>query len=38
MKLELPKVKTIFISSVTGEGIMKLKDMIWTELNRYSDD
>jgi len=38
MKLELPKVKSVFISSVTGEGIVKLKDMIWEELNRYSDD
>lgn len=37
MKLELPKVKSTFISSVTGEGIAKLKDMIWTELNRYSE-
>jgi GTP-binding protein len=38
MKLELPKVKSVFISSVTGEGITKLKDLIWNELNRYSDD
>jgi GTPase len=38
MKLELPKVKTIFISSSTGEGIIKLKDMIWTELNRFNED
>lgn len=38
MKLELPKVKSVFISSVTGEGITKLKDMVWSELNRYTDD
>lgn len=38
MKLELPKVKSVFISAITGEGIMKLKDMIWSELNRYTDE
>jgi GTP-binding protein len=38
MKMELPKVKSVFISSITGEGILKLKDLIWTELNRYSGD
>lgn len=30
----LPPVKNLFISSVTGEGIQKLKDMIWQELNQ----
>jgi GTP-binding protein len=34
IKKELPKVKNLFISSVTGEGIQKLKDMIWEELNK----
>jgi len=38
MKLELPKIKTVFISSITGEGILKLKDMIWAELNRNPED
>jgi len=38
MKAELPKVKSIFMSSITGEGITKLKDLIWSELNRYTDD
>jgi GTP-binding protein len=38
MKLELPKIKTMFISSVTGEGILKLKDVIWEELNRNSEE
>jgi GTP-binding protein len=31
---ELPDVKSILISSVTGEGITELKDMLWEELNR----
>jgi len=35
MKKELPKVPFIFISAITGDGIAKLKDMIWNELNRY---
>ena len=30
---ELPDVKSIFISSVTGDGITELKDMLWNELN-----
>ncbi len=30
----LPKLPFIFISSITGEGIMKLKDLIWKELNQ----
>lgn len=35
MKKELPDdVETIFISSVSGYGIEKLKDMIWIELNK----
>jgi GTPase len=34
MKKELPEaIKTVFISSVTGQGIDELKDLIWTELN-----
>jgi GTPase len=37
MKRELPKIKTVFISSITGEGILKLKDVIWTELNPNPD-
>jgi GTP-binding protein len=37
MQKELPDVSSIFISSITREGITKLKDMIWTELNSYSD-
>lgn len=35
MKKELPdNVQTIFISSVTGFGLTKLKDLIWEELNK----
>lgn len=34
MRRDLPSVQYIFISSITSEGIMKLKDMIWKELNR----
>jgi GTPase len=33
MKLELPKLKTIFISSITGMNITQLKDEIWKMLN-----
>ncbi|MCD7938121.1 MAG: GTPase ObgE [Tannerellaceae bacterium] len=32
---ELPKgVPYVFISSITGQGIMALKDMLWRELNK----
>jgi GTP-binding protein len=34
IRKELPQVKNLFLSSVTGEGIQKLKDMIWEELNK----
>ncbi len=36
LKKELPDddVQTVFISSVTGFGLMKLKDLIWEELNK----
>ncbi len=34
MKKTLPKgVKTVFISSVSGQNIQQLKDMLWTTLN-----
>ncbi len=33
MKAELPDIKTMFISSVTGLGIQELKDRIWQTLN-----
>jgi GTP-binding protein len=34
LKKELPNIKSIFISSVSGEGITQLKDMLWDELSR----
>ncbi len=34
MMAEVPSIPHVFISSVTGLGIEKLKDMIWNELNR----
>lgn len=38
MKKELPEgIRTVFISSVSGLGIMELKDMIWEELNKESN-
>lgn len=33
MKANLPDVDYIFISSVAQQGILELKDMIWTKLN-----
>lgn len=39
MKKELPpEIKSIFISSVSGHGITELKDIIWAELNKSSDN
>ncbi len=31
------EVETIFISSVTGQGIQELKDLIWNEINKESN-
>lgn len=33
LKKELPKVEHVFISSLTNQGIQKLKDLIWKKLN-----
>lgn len=33
IKKDLPAIPFVFISSVTGQGLQKLKDMIWQELN-----
>lgn len=30
---DLPEIPHVFISSVTGEGILQLKDLLWKELN-----
>lgn len=38
MKVELPEgIRAVFISSVSGLGIMELKDIIWEELNKESN-
>ncbi|NDV46226.1 GTPase ObgE [Paludibacter sp. 221] len=38
MKKEIPQdIQTVFISSVTGLGIVDLKDLIWDELNKESN-
>jgi GTP-binding protein len=34
MEQELPEVPHVFISSVSNYGLMKLKDLIWDELNK----
>jgi GTPase len=33
VKMELPKVPHVFISSIAQKGLLELKDMIWKELN-----
>lgn len=33
MEQDLPDIPYVFISSVTGQGIMELKDMLWRVLN-----
>jgi GTP-binding protein len=33
MKQNLPPLETVFISSITGEGIETLKDVLWKQLN-----
>jgi len=33
ISLNLPDVPSVFISSVTGEGIERLKDLIWNNIN-----
>ncbi len=35
LKVELPNdLPTVFISSITGKGLMELKDLLWAELNK----
>jgi GTPase len=38
MKNELPGIPCVFISSHTGSNLLKLKDILWKELNTASDD
>ena len=33
IKLDLPSIPHIFISSVAQQGILALKDMLWKEIN-----
>jgi len=35
IRVDLPDISRVFISSITGEGINILKDMIWKILNNY---
>jgi GTP-binding protein len=35
IRKEMPDIPRIFFSSLTGEGISTLKDMIWKVLNNY---
>jgi len=34
LKADLPAIPYVFISSVTGQGITELKDILWEELNK----
>lgn len=36
MKADLPKIPTIFISSVAQQGLVNLKDMLWEAINAES--
>jgi GTP-binding protein len=33
IKKDLPDIPFVFISSIANKGLMKLKDLIWGELN-----
>jgi GTP-binding protein len=33
IRIDLPDIPRVFISSLTGQGIVTLKDMIWKVLN-----
>ena len=35
IRKDLPPLSYVFISSITGEGIPRLKEMIWRKLNNY---
>ena len=38
IKTRVPKdIQTVFISSLSGQGITELKDLIWTEINKESN-
>jgi GTP-binding protein len=38
MRKDLPEIPCVFISSMTQNGITELKDVIWTELNKESNE
>jgi len=38
LSLDLPKIPFVFISSVSGFGIERLKDMVWETLNKSAFD
>lgn len=38
IRKQLPKMPNIFISSITGEGIKELKDMLWKVLNNNMEN
>jgi GTP-binding protein len=37
MKLDLPAIPYVFISSVAQKGLLELKDMLWKEINSGTD-
>ena len=37
LKKDLPDIPCVFISSLTGLGISKLKDLLWLEINKESN-
>lgn len=37
LQQDLPDIPHIFISSITGQGIQELKDLLWTEINKDGD-
>ncbi len=38
MQINLPDLPFVFISSITGEGIKELKDMLWHQLTAHAQD
>jgi GTP-binding protein len=33
IRRDLPEIPFVFISSIANQGLMKLKDLIWDQLN-----
>ena len=38
IKSSIPNIPWVFISSLTGEGIKELKDLLWKHLNESNHD